>query len=45
MLFDLIRSKHYEERKMFEGDATVVEKEVHVTTTAADDDEDDDDDE
>ena len=38
LLFDLIRSKHYEERKMFEGDATVVEREVHVSTTLADED-------
>ena len=26
LLFDHIRSKHYEERKMFEGDAVIVEK-------------------
>ena len=26
LLFDHIRSRHYEERKMFEGDAVIVEK-------------------
>ena len=43
MLFDLIRSKHYEERKMFEGDATVVEREDVSTTAATVDVEDDED--
>ena len=28
LLFDHIRSKHYEERKMFEGDAAIVERSV-----------------